>query len=69
MGVKQATSSRLLEAAALITDAMRRLEGLEFESHGWQEYWENRLAIRDLEDASNRVKTMIECGERKKEGS
>lgn len=34
MGVKQATSSRLLEAAALITDATRRLEGVEFESHG-----------------------------------
>lgn len=69
MGVKQATASRLLEAAALITDAMRRLEGIEFESHGCQEYWENRLAIRDLEDASNRVKNMIECGERKKERS
>lgn len=35
MGVKQATSSRLLETAALITDATRRLEGVEFESHGW----------------------------------
>lgn len=69
MGVKQTTSSRLLEAAALITDAMRRLDGLEFESHSCQEYWENRLAIRDLEDASNRVKNMMECGERKKEGS
>lgn len=69
MGVKQATSSRLLEAAALITDTIRRLEGVEFESHGCQEYWENRLAIRDLEDASNRVRNMIECGERKKERS
>lgn len=69
MGVKQATSSRLLEAAALITDAIRRLEGLEFESHGCQEYWENRLAIIDLKSASDRVKNEIECGERKKEGS
>lgn len=69
MGVKQATSSRLLEAAALITDAMRRLEGIEFESHGCQEYWENRLAIIDLKSASDRVKNEIECGERKKEGS
>lgn len=69
MGVKQATSSRLLEAAALITDAMRRLEGLEFESHGCQEYWENRLAIIDLKSASDRVKNEIECGERKKEGA
>lgn len=69
MGVKQATSSRLLEAAALITDATRRLEGIEFESHGCQEYWENRLAIIDLKSASDRVKNEIECGERKREGS
>lgn len=69
MGVKQATSSRLLEAAALITDAIRRLEGLEFESRGCQEYWENRLAIRDLASASDRVKNEIECCERKREGS
>ena len=55
MGVKQATSSRLLEAAALITDATRRLEGVEFESHGCQEYWENRLAIRELKSAGNHV--------------
>lgn len=69
MGVKQTTSSRLLEAAALITDAMRRLEGLEFENHGCQEYWENRLAIIDLKSVSDRVKNEIECGERKKERS
>lgn len=69
MGVKQATSSRLLEAAALITDATRRLEGIEFESHGCQEYWENRLAIIDLESASDRVKNEIECVERRKERS
>ena len=69
MGVKQATSSRLLEAAALITDATRRLEGVEFESHGCQEYWENRMAIRELKSAGNHVKNSIECGERKREGS
>jgi hypothetical protein len=69
MGVKQATSSRLLEAAALITDATRRLEGVEFESHGCQEYWENRMAIRELKSAGNHVKNEIECGERKREGS
>ena len=69
MGVKQATSSRLLEAAALITDAMRRLEGVEFESHGCQEYWENRMAIRELKSAGDHVKNEIECGERKKERS
>lgn len=69
MGVKQATSSRLLEAAALITDAIRRLEGLEFEGHVGQEYWENRFAIRDLKSASNRVKYEIECVDRKKERS
>lgn len=69
MGVKQATSSRLLEAAALIADATRRLEGVEFESHGCQEYWENRLAIIDLKGAIDHVKTEIECGKRKREGS
>ena len=69
MGVKQATASRLLEAAALITDATRRLEGVEFESHGCQEYWENRMAIRELKSAGNHVKNEIECGERKREGS
>lgn len=69
MGVKQATSSRLLEAAALITDAMRRLEGIEFESHGCQEYWENRLAIIDLKSASDRVKNEVECVNRRKERS
>ena len=56
----------MLEAAALITDATRRLEGIEFESHGCQEYWENRLAIIDLESASDRVKNEIECVERRK---
>lgn len=69
MGVKQATSSRLLEAAALITDATRRLEGVEFESHGCQEYWENRLAIRDLKSAIDHVNTEVECVDRKKERS
>lgn len=69
MGVKQATSPRLLEAAALITDATRRLEGIEFESHGCQEYWENRLAIRDLKSAIDHVKNEVECVNRRKERS
>lgn len=52
-------TSVLLETAALITDALRRLEGLEFDDHDSPEYWDHRLAIRGLRSAGGRVKAMI----------
>lgn len=70
MGVKRETTSRLLEIAALITDARRGLVGLEepeFENPNSLEHWDRRLAVRELESAGDRVKTMIECTEAKKE--